>query len=226
MKRLFLIGITLLLIFCLSATAFAAELPSVGGALAPEDDTSSLTDEEYQLRKTAYEEILVLSQDDENITGVKISSDSKWVFVAIVIDENEDPQKFKEYAKKFISQYGDFILFVGDIDSISEDFSSGMEMDGGDTGGILSKGLGNSGGNQNPSNNLWLWLSGGAVLVITLSASLFWSIRRVSAMQTSNGKIIVQGTSISTKTVISAVKNSEDSPDSKVFTSILQSIED
>ena len=226
MKKIFIFAITFLMVFTCSLTAFAAEesVPFIGGgALVPDESTTLLTDEERQLRETAYNEILALSKTDENIAEVRLSKDGRWVFLKLSGDPEtlEHMTLEKEYSRKF-SQYTAFLMITDDIDRIEEHFASnGDPVAGGAEGGNTVGGTDVPGG-----PNYYLWIIG--VLGIMLLGTAFMLVRgriRILASQTTGGNIITQNAAISKKDTIFAVKQNEVAPDDKVFDSVLKKIE-
>lgn len=209
MKKIFMLAIALLLVCIISLPAFAAEEVS-GGAPVGENSYSEaaplLTDEDYQRREDAYNEILALSKKDQAILDVKMVHHSELILVAIA-DGHE-----KEYAQKFIKQYGSFVVVTNDIAAAE---SASPELGGLTTGG----------GPDNSFNNLWIWLVFGIILTGTTFLVLLRRRRCIAALQASNGTVIAQNTTISAKETISAVKKSETVPGDKVLDSILRKID-
>ncbi|MCL2089311.1 MAG: hypothetical protein FWH14_07490 [Oscillospiraceae bacterium] len=221
MKKNLSLGITLLLILTCSLPVFAAEesVPFVGGAYISDREDTPLTNEEQQLRLDAYNQILVLSETDDNIIEVRLSKDSRWVFLALAGDPvtEEHMALHKEYSRKF-EQYTAFIVLTDadDIDRIEEQFAANVNPVEGGTGGI------NEG--SNPYNTLWLLPVFGVLLLV----AAFMLMQRkgfIPALQTTTGNVVTQNTAISKREAVLSVKQSEMAPDKKVFNSILREID-
>ena len=228
MKKIIGLTVAFLLVFSFSLTAFAEEMP--GGAFVGGDgldiggepnhneldiggeNSTSLSDAEQQQIETAYQEILALSQTDKNITAVTISTDGTLVWVEIT-DEN-DPEQLKVYAERFVKQYGAFVTVTDDIDSLSGNIEAG---------GGLDKG-GELGSNPNPFNQIWIFSICG-IFLLGIASFVFLRKRHVAALQTANGNVIASDSTGSRKATISALKDSEATPNVGMFNSIMQKID-
>lgn len=211
MKKIFVLSIVLLLAFSCALPAFAAEnsVPFIGGgALTPSKNAAPLSDAERQLRETAYAEILTLSQTDKNIIAVKLSEDSRWVFLNV----SEDPKTQKKYAKMF-DRYSEFLILTGDIEAAESNISN-YDKGGQPTGPKIPGG---------PNYYLWIIIISG----IVFGSAFAFAMKRklIPALQTTNGKVVTRNAAVSKKEAIFSVKQNEQAPDAKVFDSILQKIE-
>jgi|GEM_PF-2793898 len=222
MKKLIGLTVVLLLIFTCSLTAFAEEMPGgafvggegldIGGEPNQNDLDIGGENPDQQQIESAYREILTLSQTDKNITGVVLSPDGKQVWVEITTD---DPEGAKVYAKRFIDQYGAFILITDSI----EGMSGSMEAGGLDIGGMPS-----IGGDANPFNPFWIVAPCG-IFLLGIASFLLLRKRRVAALQTVGGNVIASDSTGSNKATVAAVKNSEAAPNKGMFDSIIQRID-
>jgi len=154
----------------------------------------------YNQRETAYNEIRAM--DDEAVGAALMVLNSEVVMVEIA-DGFE-----KEYAKKFIEQYGSFIVVTNDIAAAQDSVTY--------EGGGLSKG---------DTNGMWLWTLC-AVFVVGAAMLLFMNrTRLIPAMQTANGTIVAKNVAVSKKEVVAFVKDSEVSPSNDVFKAISKTID-
>ena len=219
MKKFFVLGIMFLFICTMSFPAFAAEVPFVPGdgcIVGDTEDENSIAAENLKQREIAYNEILALSKEDKNITAVELSKDGTLVFVEIPEGDGsiERAGEMKEYAKRFIEQYGDFVMVTNNIKAAQEEIltADGLELGGGNKA-------------NNPLSNPWMWSVCALLLMGAASVVFFKRGIRIPALQTANGNIMTQNTGVSAKETISAIKKSETTPDKNVFDSILQRID-
>ena len=223
MKKTFLPGIIFILaLICSVPVLTAAEsVPAApAGALAPEENTTPLTDEERQFRIEAYNEILAFSQTDENIIEVRLSKDSRWIFLQFSADAGA---KQKDFCRKF-NRYIEFLILTDDIDKTEEYFAKfGVPRDG--TGGMNWQFSDEINKNNNPFKALWIWPICGLILV-GIASVIFFRLRRTPVMQTAGGTNISGSALMSKKETVFSVKSNEKIPDAGLFDSILQKIDD
>ena len=157
----------------------------------------------YTRRKAAYNEIY--ASRDDIVRDVLMVRNSQNVLVEIA-DGYE-----KEYAKKYIEQYGAFVVVTNDIGA-ADNAEAGM-------GGL------EIGGNTKNGLNLWVW-STVAIFFVGMAAILFANrTRLIPAMQTANGNIVTGNAPVSRKQTIAAIKNSAITPSDNVYNSIMEKIE-
>lgn len=153
----------------------------------------------HRQREAAYNEIL--ESKDDNILRAVMGLNTEVLIVTISGGDE------KEYAKKFIQQYGSFVVVVNNLD-------------GGDTEFTLLT------GSAEKDNNLWVWMIITTLLMGATTILFFNRTRLIPAMQTTTGKVVTQSISVSRKETISAIKNNETSPNDKLFRSILSRIDE
>jgi len=137
----------------------------------------------------------------------------------------------KEYAKKYIEQYGAFVGVTNDIAATNnaEAGFGGLEIAGNaknglEIGGNIKNGLEIDGNTKN-GFNLWVLIFGG-VLILGIAAILFTNRTRfVPAMQTTNGNVVTGNPPVSRKQTIAAIRNSAITPSDNVYNSIMEKIE-
>ena len=157
----------------------------------------------YNQREAAYNEIYASRNDI--VLDVVMVRNSQNVFVAIA-DGYE-----KEYARKYIEQYGAFVGVTNDI-ATADDAIAGL-------GGL------DVGGNAKSGFYLWIW-SLGAIFLIGMAAILFANRSRlVPAMHTANGNIVTGNAPVSRKQTIATIKNSAITPSDDVFKSIMEKVD-
>ena len=230
MKKLILSGLMLLLALCMSVPVFAGDVPVVpGGALIEGDENDiggiALTEEELQQRKAAYDEILALSETDKNILAVRLSDDSSLVFVSIATDEDNMLIE-KEYAKKFIEQYGSFVGVTNNV--YSYDIAGEGGIGSNTMGGVgIVGGVDISGtiGGDPAKSYLWVFFLTGALLV-TAALSLFLLRRNglVRARQTAGGGVTAGASLMSAGEAVAAVRETTVTPEDYVFDEIVKDI--
>lgn len=215
MKKIISVLLTLLISLSCSVSVFAAEesVPYVGsGEWFPSENTAELTNEERQLRETAYQEILALSKTDENILAVQLSKDSRWVFWEVA----GTPETIKDYAKRF-EKYSEFLIFTDDVEKSMENFEEIPYADG----SILWDAT-----PQPKRAGYGFWIIGICVfLVLGTGYMLFRSKRLIPALITADGKLIAGNAKISTKEIVLSVKRNETAPDRRVMEAILRQID-
>jgi len=155
----------------------------------------------YKQREAAFNEIY--ASRDAIVRDVQMLLNSEVVFVEIA-DGYE-----KEYARKYVEQYGAFVVVTNDIAAADDAIAAG----GLDKGG------------NNPFD-FWffpicLFLLVGMVTVIFFNRNRF-----IPVMQTNNGNVITGSTPISRKQTVSAIKNSAITPSNDVFNSIVKRVDD
>jgi phosphoribosylformimino-5-aminoimidazole carboxamide ribonucleotide (ProFAR) isomerase len=142
-----------------------------------------------------------------------MSSDSEAVFVEVA-DGYE-----KEYAKKFIDQYGAFIVITNDAAAASDAAPA--------LGGTLELGGGlDKGGAVNHSLGTWFWAICLIAVVGIATLAYFNRARLVPALQTANGNVVTGGARVSRKQAEAAVKSSAVSPPGDSFKSIMERVDD
>ncbi|MCL2298904.1 MAG: hypothetical protein FWC27_02005 [Firmicutes bacterium] len=165
----------------------------------------------YKQREAAFNEIY--ASRDDIIRNALMSLNSEVVFVEIA-DGYE-----KEYAKKFIDQYGAFIVITNDA-AAAQDAAPAL-------GGILELGGDlDKGGTANHPLGTWFW----AVCLIAIAGiamlAYFNRARLVPAMQTANGNVVTGSMRVSRKQAEAAVKSSAVSPPGDSFKSIMERVDD
>jgi len=155
----------------------------------------------YKQREAAFNEIY--TSRDAIVRDVQMLLNSEVVFVEIA-DGYE-----KEYARKYVEQYGAFVVVTNDIAAADDAIAAG--------------GLDNGGNNP---FGFWffpicLFLLVGMVTVIFFNRNRF-----IPVMQTNNGNVITGSTPISRKQTVSAIKNSAITPSNDVFNSIVKRVDD
>ncbi|MCL2672219.1 MAG: hypothetical protein FWF10_09340 [Clostridiales bacterium] len=151
----------------------------------------------YKQREAAFNEIYASRSDI--VTGVVLVLNAETVLVEIA--EGYE----KEYAQKYIEQYGSFVAVTNQLLHHTDAMTGA-----GDTG--------------NNAQELWLWTA--AILLIGAAAVLYMRRRRmVPAMQTNTGSTVADGAAPSRAQTVAAVKNSAQTPPDHVFTSVMERIE-
>jgi len=245
MKKLIGLIVVLLLIFTCSLTAFAEEssvpfigggeivpggaandnpVPFIGGGAYVGDENNESTvnptgvgDEQFE---KAYNELLELVKTDEEILDVQIMPGAKIILVEVVDYEGHE----KEYAKRFIDQYGAFVTATDDIESL---LKSDLEVKGGGgltNGGEAGGAIPDIGGNANPFNPFLIMVPCG-IFLFGIASFFFLKKRRMATLQTANGNVVVSDSTGSRKATIAAVKDSETAPNKEMFDSIIQRID-
>ena len=165
----------------------------------------------YKQREAAFNEIYAMR--DDIVRNALMSLNSEVVFVEIA-DGYE-----KEYAKKFIDQYGAFIVITNDA-AAAQDAAPAL-------GGTpeLAGGL-DKGGTANHPLGTWFW----AICLVFLAAVAmlvyFNRARLVPALQTANGNVVTGGARVSRKQTEAAVKNSALSPPGDAFRGIMERVDE
>ena len=157
----------------------------------------------YNQREEAFNEIYASRNDI--VLAVQMVLNSEAVLVEIA-DGYE-----KEYARKYVEQYGAFVVVTNDITAANDAMSLGG----------LDVGIGNT----KNGFNLWLWTVGGILLLGTAAILLANRTRLIPAMQTTSGNVVTGNAPVSKKQTIAAVKNSAITPSEDVFHSIMERIE-
>jgi len=155
----------------------------------------------YREREAAFNEIYASRNDI--VRNVQMALNSEVVFVEIA-DGYE-----KEYARKYIEQYGSFVAVTNDI-TAAMDATEGLGLDGGD---------------KNNAFGLWLWPICLVFLIGAVTIVFFNRTRLIPTLQTNNGNIVTESTPISRKQTISVIKNSVLTPSDDVFGSIMEKVD-
>ena len=179
----------------------------------------------YKRREAAFNEIYAMRGDI--VRDALMSANTESVLVEIA--EGYE----KEYAKKFIEQYGAFILVTNDVHMVDYVDSIGGAILVPEMGRGLDMGAGESvttGGSPKSPLRPWFWaaclalFAGAAVLVYFNRARS--RARLVPALQTANGDVVTGGARASRKQCAEAVKNSALTPREDVFSSIMERVGD
>ena len=219
MKKLIAILTVALLLAGITVSAYAQEtpVPIMEGAqpAQPVDSAESSTPVEevfsdgvnavadYEQLKIAYNEILEFAKTDNNILAVAISPDSTIVLVAIA--EGYE----KEYAQRFIREYGSFVVVTNDVDAAANAAPAG----------------GLEGGSKNNLFGIWVFPTLIILLLGTATIIFLNRTRPIPAMQTNSGNIATGNAPVSRKQTIAAIKDSAITPSDDMFDLIMDKIE-
>jgi hypothetical protein len=171
----------------------------------------------YKQREAAFNEITA-SRDD--IVRDAMMSLNTEVVVVEIGDGYE-----KEYAKKFIDQYGAFVVVTNDAAAANDAApAEGMVPE---LGGVLEMGgeLDKGGAANNPFG-AWFWVICLVFLTGIAMLAYFNRARLVPALQTANGSVVTGGVRISRRQTEAAVKDSALSPPGDAFKSIMERVDD
>lgn len=147
--------------------------------------------------------------------------------VTITVDEGV----FDHYNAGFISRYGDRVYV--EVGMAMLDMEDGSAMPGGSqtiAAAIVPVEItGHFGGNSAggfSGSNIWLWTVIGVCLLITLTFFMRLFLRTTPAKQTTTGSIITENSALTSRQVISAVRESGSEPGKELFSAIMQRVED
>jgi len=164
----------------------------------------------YSQRETAFNEIYASRGDI--VLNVQMILNSEEVLVEIA-DGYE-----KEYARKYIEQYGAFVGVTNDIGA-ANDARAGLGLEKGGDSGL------ETGNNKNNAFGGWLWPVCVIFLIGVVTALYVNRTRLIPAAQTNNGNIVTGNAPISRKQIIAAVKRSALTPSDDVFRAIKEKID-
>jgi hypothetical protein len=164
----------------------------------------------YNQREAAFNEISTTFSWYVRMVGMPFNSELIFVEIA---DGYE-----KEYAQKYIEQYGAFVVVTNDVSAAM----AAAEIGG---GRIIVPFAPDLSGNTKNGFNLWLWTVGGILLLGTAAILFANRTRFIPAMQTTSGNIVTGNAPVSKKQTIAAIKNSAITPSDDVFNSIMEKIE-
>ena len=156
----------------------------------------------YSQREAAFNEIY--ASRDDIVLDVVMLRNSQNVLVAIA-DGYE-----KEYAQKYIEQYGAFVSVTNDITAANDAMSG---IGGMDKGNSAKSGF-----------DFWLWSMLAALLIGIVAIAYFKRARLIPAMQPNNGNVVTGNTPVSRKQTIAAIKSNAVKPSDDVFASIMDRV--
>lgn len=154
----------------------------------------------YAQREAVYNEIYTSRNDI--VRDVLMLRNSEVIMVEIA-DGYE-----KEYAQKYIEQYGVFVVVTNDVAAADDAMAVG----------------GLDRGNANNPFGMW-WLICFIFIIGAASIVFINRTRLIPAMQTNTGDIVTRNTPISRKQTVAAIKSSALTPSEDVFSSITDRIE-
>lgn len=154
----------------------------------------------YAQREAVYNEIYTSRNDI--VRDVLMLRNSEVIMVEIA-DGYE-----KEYAQKYIEQYGAFVVVTNDVAAADDAMAVG----------------GLDRGNANNPFGMW-WLICFIFIIGAASIVFINRTRLIPAMQTNTGDIVTRNTPISRKQTVAAIKSSALTPSEDVFSSITDRIE-
>jgi len=163
-------------------------------------------------REAARDAILALAETDENILAVKLGEKSAKDLILVAIAEGHE----KEYAKRFVEQYGAFVVVVNDVE-LADDAAPvrGGALELVNESAILPANPGTS--------SLWLWLIVG-LAVCGMASAVVLRHRRSPVLVTADGQVVTRRAAVSRKAAIASVKESETAPGAKVLDAIKRKI--
>jgi hypothetical protein len=156
----------------------------------------------YKQREAAFNEIYASCNDI--VRDVQMILNSEVILVEIA-DGYE-----KEYARKYVEQYG---WFVGVTNDINAAVNNAVE------GGGFDKGI-----DKNNPFGIWFFPMCLIFLIGTATVVFFKRTRLIPAMQTANGNVVTGNAPVSTKQTIAAIKNSALTPSDDVFKAIMEKV--
>ena len=160
----------------------------------------------YNEREKAYNEIL--ASNDANIRGAVMILNSENVFVEVA-----EPYE-KEYAARFIRQYGSFVGVTNNIvamdDAVAVMGGNGLDEGGGDV----------------KKNSVWIWAVTAIFLVGAMSLIFVNRSRLVPVPQTTKGGVFANAAPIGKRGTVAAIKNDAQTPSDNVFAAVLREIDD
>jgi len=156
----------------------------------------------YKQREAAYNEIYASRNDI--VRDVLMVLNSELVMVEVADDFA------KEYAMKYVEQYGWFVLVTNDIGGANDALTGG----GLETGGV-----------QNDASRAWLWLVCFVLLAGTVTFLFYNRGRFVPAMQTNNGNVVAGNSPVSRKQTIAAIKKNILTPSDDVYRNIIDKVD-
>ena len=167
----------------------------------------------YKQREAAFNEIYASRNDIVRDALMALNSE-------VVLVEIADGYE-KEYARKFIDQYGAFVVVTNDVAAANDaQPAKGGSLDTRELGGGLDMG----GAASNPLG-AWFWA---VCLILVAGAALlvYWNrARLIPALQTANGNVVTGSARISRKQAEAAVKSSVFSPPGDAFKSIMERVD-
>jgi hypothetical protein len=156
----------------------------------------------YKQREAAFNEIYASRNDI--VRDVQMQQNSEVILVEIA-DGYE-----KEYARKYVEQYGWFVGVTNDLNAAVNDAVAG---------GGFDKGV----DKKNPFG-VWFLPMCVIFLVGTATVVFFNRTRLIPAMQTNNGNVVTGNVTISTKQTVAAIKHSALTPSDDVFKNIMEKV--
>jgi hypothetical protein len=162
----------------------------------------------YKQREAAFNEIYASRDDVVRDVGMALNSEAVFADIAEGYE--------KEYAKKYIEEYGAFVVVTNSVHA----------DDNALTGQGFDKGL-DIGGGKSSDNALAIWLRPVCLILLCgMAAIVFFNrTRLIPAFQTSGGNAAAGSAPVSIKQAVSAVKNSAVTPPDNVFASIMEKID-
>ena len=164
----------------------------------------------YNQREKAFNEIYASRNDIVRDVAMLLNSEAVFVEIAEGYE--------KEYARKFIEQYGTFVVVTNSISSINNAMTGGGSM--GIDAGLTPGGP--------PGTGFDSWLLPLCIIIVVLIAAVVYINRNrlIPALQTNTGATVAQNPGLSRKHTVAAVKNSAVSPSNDVLKSIMRKIDE